>query len=141
VKEVLALALLAVLGFAAAGCGSGKKNDLSTRIAQNYSGGSTTVVTLGGPDLGSTTAGSVGHPITVTGTAITTIPNVRAGTLVVCSTRHGAGAKVKVPRVGGAVAEGQQQLRQLGQKPAPTQSINVTHLENGSITVSCTRSH
>jgi hypothetical protein len=123
-KPISALALLAILGFTVAGCGSSRKAGPSTSVTR-------AVVTVGGPELG---------PITVTGPTTTTIPNVPTGTRITCRTRHGLGANVKVPRVGVTVAEGQSQLRELGQTRTPTQQINLTHLEDGSITVSCSQS-
>lgn len=123
-KRLSALALLAILGFGVAGCGSSKKAGPSTSVTR-------AVVTVGGPELGS---------ITITGSTTTTIPNVSTGTRITCRTRHGLGASVKVPRVGVTVDEGQSQLRELGQKRSPTQQINVTHQEDGSITASCGQS-
>ena len=122
-KAILALALLAVLGFTVAGCGSAKRAVSTTyeltvtKVPVNASGS-----------------------ITVTGITTTTIPNVAAGTRIICKTRQGMGANVKVPRVGATVSEGQLPLTQLGQEPPPEQQIAVTHLTGGSITVSCTHS-
>ena len=110
-KVILALALLAVLGFTVAGCGATKKR---------------TVVHNDGQALRSS-------PITVTGT--TTVPNVATGTLIHCR----GGPSAKVPRRGGAVAAGEDKLSEVG-APAPTSSsgeIQLEHQMNGSVTVRC----
>jgi hypothetical protein len=124
--KALALALLVGVGFAAAGCGSGKKNDLSTQVAQNYSGDSTTVVTLGGPDLGSTTAGSAGHSITVAKTP-TTIPNVKAGTWIACKSLPGI--RLTAPATGTNVT-GDSKGKEIRLKRLPNGSIRVACLAN-----------
>jgi hypothetical protein len=121
VKTILAPTVLAVLGLTVAGCGSGKKAN---------TGGYTVTLHHNVPS----------GPITVTGAETTAISNVKTGTRISCKTRHGQGANVKVPRVGATVSEGQLPLTTLGQSKPPEQQINVTHLEDGSITVSCTQS-
>jgi hypothetical protein len=125
VKAILTLALLTVLAFAAVGCGGTRKvgpSTTATRVA--------VADNIGGPDPGT---------LTVAGS--TTIANVQTGTRVTCSTRHGGGASLKVPRLGAAVGEAESLTHAVGQKPFPTYRITVTHLESGSITVSCTHTH
>jgi hypothetical protein len=65
VKPTLALALLAVLGFTAAGCGATKKK----------------IVVVQGGSVAMTR--SPGHAIRVSGST-TTIPNVKEGTWIAC---------------------------------------------------------
>ena len=115
VKTLIALALLAVLGFAAAGCGATKKK---------------TVVYHDGQAMRSS-------PITFTGT--TTVPNVATGTLIHCK----GGPSAKVPRRGATVAAGEDKLSPVGTPPptTPSRAIQLTHLQNGSVTVSCTPSN
>jgi hypothetical protein len=110
----LALALLAVLGFAA-GCGSAKK------------AGPTTIVEL---TLGSV---PVSGSITVT-TGVTTIPSVKTGIRVTCKGWKGPG--VKVPPLGGSVGAGHAQVIP-GKKSSGAQQMSVTHRMDGSATVSC----
>ena len=118
-KPFLTLALLAVLGFAAAGCGSAKKA---------VSGGPEYAVTL----YKKTGSGS----ITVMGK--TTIPNVETGTLVHCKGWVGRGVQVP-PR--GSAATVRQVVQTVGTLSAPSKQIRLHHLWNGSLTVSCTQSH
>lgn len=121
-KLLLALALLAVLGFAVAGCGSAKKA---------VSGGPRYihVVTL------HKKAGS-GLIITVTGTL--TIPNVKAGTRIKCKGWPGRGVKVPPPGSEANVGGGTATPSGTG---SSSRNMKLTHLENGSVTVSCTQSH
>jgi hypothetical protein len=114
VKRIRALALLAALGFAA-GCGSG----------HNAGSGQYTATLHNDRPAG---------PITVTGTATTAISNVKTGTLVRCKD----GMSARVPRIGYSVEAG-------GMSAGPSSStrtqregeIELTHLPDGSITVSC----
>jgi hypothetical protein len=115
-KPILALALLAVLGFAVAGCGSSKKADSGQ---YQYS------VTL------YEKAGS--GPITVTGT--TTIANVKTGTRIKCKGWPGRG--VKVPPPGSAANVGEGEVTPSGTTHS-SRGMQLTHQENGSLTVSCT---
>jgi hypothetical protein len=119
-KPLLALALLAVLGFAAAGCGSAKKA---------VSGGPRYihVVTL------HKKAGS--GSITVMGT--TTIPNVATGARIKCKGWPGRG--VKVPAPGGEADAGGGTATPSG-TGSSSRNMRLTHLENGSVTVACMRS-
>ena len=121
-RSFLALALLAVLAFSVAGCGSAKKVH-AVALTPTF------------PDvLG-------GGPIAVGGRTAT-ILNVQTGARVSCKGRFGHGASLRVPRRGASAAEGQSQLTQVTTppqtKPSPTQQISVTHRQDGSITVSCT---
>lgn len=114
------LALLAVLGFTAAGCAS------SMRPGPTISA-TTGVVTLGGPALGS---------ITVTGT--TTISNVDTATRIKCKGWLGRGVPVPAPR--GEEAVSQATMTQSGTRHSPLE-LQATRPENGPVTVSCTPTH
>jgi hypothetical protein len=117
VKAVLALSLLALLGFAA-GCGATKKivvrvhtGSLSTEIANNET-----------------------RTITVAGSATTTIPNVQTGTRIKCKGWPGRGVKAPAPGTtanvgGGKATPGGAQT---------SHSVQLTRLANGSLTVLCT---
>ena len=112
-KPILVLALLALLGVTA--CGSGKR-----------AGSGQYTVTL----HNNRPAG----PITVTGTATTAISNVKTSTLVRC--KGGMGAKV--PRIGYSVeAGGMSAGPSSSTRPRREGEIELNHLVNGSITVSC----
>jgi len=121
VKAILALVLLAVLGFAAAGCGATKKvvvsvqtNSLAAKIAYQYA-----------------------RTITVDGSVTTTIPNVLTGTRIKCKGWPGRGVKVPPPGSGADVGEGRATVN----GTAPTShDMQLTHQEDGSITVFCTSS-
>jgi hypothetical protein len=120
VKAILALALLALLGFLAAGCGATKK----IVVKVETSSPSTTIA-----DVGPGT-------ITVVGSATTTIPNVTTGTRIKCKGWPGRGVKVPPPgtqaNVGGGKATPNGTLK--------SHVVQLTHLANGSLTVSCTSS-
>jgi hypothetical protein len=115
VKAIVALALLAVIGFTVTGCGSSKK-------------------------AGPATFAGVGLPpgansITVTGN--TEISNVKTGTRIKCKGWPGRGVKVPLP---GAVANiGGGTVKPNGTKTS--RNMHLTRLENGSVRVICTRSH
>jgi hypothetical protein len=120
VKVILSLALLALLGFAAAGCGASKKivvkmrtNSLATEIANNEA-----------------------RTITVVGSATTTIPNVKTGTRIVCQGWPGRG--VKVPPRGSEANVGEGRASPNG--TSRSHRVQLAHLENGSLTVSCSSS-
>ena len=100
VKTLIALALLAVLGFAVAGCGSGKK------------GGSATLAY----SIGSTPA-----TIKVTGSTAV-IPNVKAGTPIACK---GMGIRVTAPATG-AIVTAHHQGKKLRIRRLPGGSIRVS---------------
>jgi len=120
VTRFLALVLLVVLGLTIAGCGSGKKQkSATTPIALPTSASSTVLVLTPG--------------LTVTGTK--TIPNVPTGMLVRCK----GGASAKVPRRGAAVAAGRDKLVPVGSTAPspPSREIEVMHLRDGSVTVTC----
>ena len=114
-KTLVTLALLAILGFAAAGCGATKKK--AVMIARTGPGGPPRTVNIAA----------------LRGT--NTIPNLPTGTLVRC--RGGPGAKV--PRRGAAVAAGNDKLVTVGSTAptTPSREIQVMHLLNGSVTVTC----
>lgn len=113
------LVLLAVLVLAAAGCGSGKK--VST-VQHTVTLHNNIAVPLG--------------PITVTGTETTVIANVKTGTFVRC--KGGPTVKVPPPGSGANVGEGRSTPGGTG---GSSRQMNLTHLENGTVTVSCTHSH
>ena len=115
-KPILVLALLAVLGFAGAGCGSGKKTNsgqyqYTVTLHKNVPSG----------------------PITVTGTATTAISNVKTGTHIRC--KGWTGKDMRVPRLGSSLTRGESV--KLSGSVAETELLSLTHRENGSITVSC----
>lgn len=114
-KPLLALALLAVLGFAVAGCGG------------------TETITSGGPPVSVFTRAPT---IRVSGSA--TIPNVPTGTRIICKGWPARG--VKVPPLGGAANAGAGTATP-GGTGSSSRNLKLTHLENGSVTVSCTQSH
>jgi len=123
-KPIFALALLAVLGFAAAGCGSGKK------------------AVSGGSDIYTVTLHNnvPSGPITVAGAAATAISNVKTGTHIRC--KGWQGKDVRVPRrgsdliVGESVKLSKTQAKVL-RTETETELMDLTHRENGSITVAC----
>ena len=99
-KALIALALLVVLGFAVAGCGSGEKGGSATLA---YSSGSTPAT------------------IRVTGSTAV-IPNVKAGTWIACK---GMGIRVTAPATG-AVATASHRGRKLRIQRLPGGSIRVS---------------
>jgi hypothetical protein len=118
VRAILALAVLALLGLVAAGCGATKKivvtvktNSLATEIANNEA-----------------------RTITVVGSETTTIPNVQTGTRIECKGWPGRG--VKVPPRGSEANVGEGKATPNG--TTTSHGVQLTHLENGSLTVSCT---
>ncbi len=113
-KPILALTLLAVLGFAVAGCGSGKKTN-----SGQYT------VTLR-RDVAS-------GPITVTGPATTAILDVKTGTHIRC--KGWTGKDMRVPRLGSGLTLGESV--KLSGSVTQTELMSLTHRENGSITVDC----
>jgi hypothetical protein len=113
VKAILALALLALLGFAA-GCGATKK------IVVRVQTGSV--------------SNNEARTITVAGSATTTIPNVQTGTRIKCKGWPGRGVKAPAPGTtanvgGGKATPGGAQT---------SHSVQLTRLANGSLTVICT---
>ena len=123
-KPILVLALLAVLGFAAAGCGSGKKTN---------SGQYQYTVTLH-KNVPSGT-------ITVTGPATTAILNVKTGTHIRC--KGWTGKDIRVPRLGSGLTVGESvklpgtPVKLPGTPVKETDVMFLTHRENGAITVAC----
>jgi hypothetical protein len=118
VKAILALALLAMLGFTVAGCGSGKKAN-----AGQYT------VTL----HNSVPSG----PIRVRSAGTTAISNAKTGTRITCT----GGMSAKVPRIGYTIEAGQGvgmfSGRSSSKRPQHQVEIELTHLLNGSVTVTC----
>jgi hypothetical protein len=117
VKRFLTLALIALPAVVLAGCGSGKR--ATTTLYE-----------------GKVIPAQVSGSITVTGN--TTVADVKTGTLVRCK----GGQSAKVPRRGAGVSES------TGGDVAPTATtapsyaeISLTHLPNGSVTVTCKKSH
>jgi hypothetical protein len=127
-KPTLALAVLAVLGLAVAGCGATKK----------------AAVTLGGPvkHSGSGTVNSIvrsgrmtaAHRFIVAGSV--TIKNVKTGTQVACKGWHGQG--VSVPPRGQAVVGLASATAIPGKKSQALDQMSLRHRQDGSIAVSCT---
>ena len=100
VKAVLALALLAVLGFAAAGCGSSKKAGPTTFAGVGLAPGA--------------------HSITVKGN--TEISNVKAGTWIACKTLPGI--RLTAPATGANVT-GRSKGKKIRLERIPNGSIRV----------------
>jgi hypothetical protein len=118
-KPSFALALLAVLGFAVAGCGSVKKTN----------SGQYTVTLRRGVASG---------PITVTRSpglrpATTAIQNVKTGTHIRC--KGWTGKDMRVPRRGTGFDVGESV--KLSRTLKETELMSLTHRENGAITVAC----
>jgi hypothetical protein len=122
VKPILALALLAVAGLALVGCASTKKA---------ASGSIRTVATTTGGEL------VAARNLTVLGLTAT-IANVRTGARVRCKGWLGPGVQVP-PRGGEAGANvGAVRVTSTGKKTSlPSESLQLTHLRNGSIRVVC----
>ena len=112
VKRLVALAMLAVLGFAVAGCGS-KKHQVHSEVPQKAT------IALGGEIIGT---------ITVTGQTAT-LPNVKTGTRIAC--KGLPGIRVTAPATGASVI-----ARSRG-----TRELRLKRLPNGSIQVSCRAPH
>ena len=116
-RPILALALLAVLGFAATGCGATKKIvvHVDTNAATN-------------PQM---------RTITVRGSAAT-LQRVATGRLVTC---HGwpAGEAAQVPGSGSVEVE-TSQAGTAGSPPSPLRDIVVTRFHDGSVSVTCGQS-
>ena len=130
-KPILVLALLAVLGFAAAGCGSGKKTNsgqyqYTVTLHKNVPSGPITVT-------GAKTTAMPSSPIAVTGAKTTAILNVKTGTHIRCE--GWTGKDMRVPRLGSSLTRGESV--KLSGSVAETELLSLTHRENGSITVSC----
>jgi hypothetical protein len=125
-KPTLALAVLAVLGLAVAGCGATKK----------------AAVTLGGPvkHSGSGTVNTIvrsdrmtaAHRFIVAGSV--TIKNVKTGTQVACKGWQG----VSVPPRGQAVVGFASAMATPGKKSQALDQMSLRHRQDGSIAVSCT---
>ena len=123
-KPIFVLVLLAVFGFAVAGCGSVKKTN-----SGQYT------VTLR-RDVAS-------GPITVTRSpglrpATTAILNVKTGTHIRC--KGWQGKDMRVPRRGSHLTVGESvKLSRAEAKLSGTETelMSLTHRENGSITVAC----
>jgi hypothetical protein len=111
--------LLAVLVLAAAGCGSSKN---AGPVQYTVTLRNKVPVPFG--------------PITVKGTETTVISNVKTGTVVRC--KGGPSVKVPPPGSGADVGEGRSTPSGTG---GSSREMRLTHLENGTVTVSCTHSH
>lgn len=118
-KATLALALLAVLGVAVAGCGATKR--IVVKVDTNSLAAK----------IGSESAGT----ITVVGAPITTIPKVKTGSRIKCTGWPGRG--VKVPPRGSAADVGEGKATVNGTEPT-SHDMQLTHLKDGSVTVLCT---
>ena len=119
-KATLALVLLVVLGFAAAGCGATKKivvtvqtNSLAAKIADDT------------------------RTITVDGSTTTTIPNVATGTRIECRGWPGRAVKVPPPGTGADVGGGKATANGTA---STSHDMQLTHGMDGSVTVFCTSS-
>jgi hypothetical protein len=117
VKAILALALLAVLGFTVAGCGSGKKanaGQYTVTLRSNVTSGPVTVI-----------AGT------------TAISNVKTGTRITCK----GGMSANVPRIGYTIRASQGvgnfSGRSASQRPQHQVEIELARLLNGSVAVTC----
>lgn len=118
VRAATTLALLMVLGLAAAGCGATKKivvnvntNSLATKIANAYS-----------------------PTITVNSTTAT-IANAKTGTFIPCKGWIGPG--VEVPPAGGSAGDSEGEIAQAGTGQSSSRQIQLKHMPNGSLTISC----
>ena len=125
VKAILALALLGVLGLAAAGCGATKKIvvQVSTKPSAFQVG--------------------VAYKGTITVVRTATIPNVKTGTHIKCKGWPALGRGVLVPAAGSRGEIVREVLNIAGEPPPPASSetvMRLRHLEKGSVTVSCTQS-
>jgi hypothetical protein len=107
VRPLLTLTLLAVLGSAVTGCGATKKVVVNVRTTPLR-----TVKVLG---------------------STATIPNVPTGTRIIC---RGWKRAVKVPPPGSEANVGQGRATPSG-KASSSKSMQLTHLPNGSVTVTC----
>jgi hypothetical protein len=116
VKTLIALALLAAPGFAVAGCGSSQKAISS------------------GPYVVTLSKKAESHPVQINGTV--TIPHLLPFHRVKCSGWPGRG--VQVPPRGGTANVGRGKATPSGR--SSSKSMQVTHLEDGSVIVSCKQS-
>ena len=119
-KPVLLLLLFTALGLAAAGCGS------TQRTAATRAQGLTVI----------TVSNSSTNLITVSGS--TSLGGVETGALVRCTGWGGKG--VRVPRPGESVAAFGTSYTIPGKKTG-SEEMTVTHRRNGSVAVSCKRTH
>jgi hypothetical protein len=122
--------VLAVLGFAVAGCGATKKATLTVGGPMKHSG-TATVDSIVSSDRMKTA-----HQFIVAGSV--TIKNVKTGTQVGCKGWNGQG--VRVPPRGQAVVGFASAMTIPGKKPQALAQMSLKHRQNGSIAVSCTRS-
>ena len=129
-KPTLALAVLAVLGFAVAGCGAAKKTTVTVGGLMKHSGTATTV-----PVVRSTLA-TTAHQFIVAGSV--TIKNVKTGTQVGCKGWNGQG--VRVPPRGQTLVGFASAMAIPGKKSRALDQMSLKHRQDGSIAVSCTRS-
>ena len=115
-KPIFVLTLLAVLAFAVAGCGSGKKTgsgQYTVTLHRNVASG----------------------PITVIGAATAAILNVKTGTHIRC--KGWMGKDLRVPRLGSGLTLGESAMQPGSVTEPETEVMFLTHRENGSISVAC----
>jgi hypothetical protein len=117
VKAILALALLALLGFGVAACGATTKIDVKVNTNS----------------LATEIANGEARTITVAGSATTTIPNVKTGTRISCNGWPERG--VRAPPPGTVAYVGGGEATPSGTKTS--HRVELRRLENGSLTVSC----
>jgi hypothetical protein len=127
-KPTLVLAMLAVLGFAVAGCGGTKKAAVTVGGPMKHSG-TATVDSIAGSHRMTTV-----HQFIVAGSV--TIRNVKTGTQVACKGWHAQG--VRVPPRGRAVVGFAPKSAIPGKKAHALDQMYLRHRQNGSITVNCT---
>ncbi|HET9681233.1 MAG TPA: hypothetical protein VFP19_04270 [Candidatus Limnocylindrales bacterium] len=127
-KPTLLLAMVAVLGFAVAGCGATKKATVTVGGPMKHAT-TETVDSIASSD-GMTTA----HQFIVAGSV--TIRNVKTGTQVACKGWHAQG--VRVPPRGQAVFASAMAIP--GKKSQALDQMSLRHRRDGSIAVSCTPS-
>ena len=122
-KTISAVALFAALGFVAAGCASESKVLTGSTSAAGTAKAKTGIVVKSKVSPGL---------MTVAGTV--TISKVKAGTVVRCS---GTQLTETVPARSEGVVEGGHWARGGNGKSTSPQDMQLTHLQNGAVTVSC----
>ncbi len=122
-KTISAAALFAALGFLVAGCASGSK-----ALSGSTSAAGTARAKIGVVVRSKVSSGS----ITVAGTV--TISKVKTGTVVRCS---GTQLTETVPARSEGFVEGGHWARSGNGKSTSPQDMQLMHLQNGAVTVSC----
>jgi hypothetical protein len=115
-KAILALALLVVV----VGCGAVKKAAVISGVKSGSVPGHASKVPFAA--------------IVVSGT--TTLPDVKTGTVIVCS---GGQPRAKVPKPNEGVSVGYGMVTSSGKVHNSTRNLQMTRLPSGAVTVSCTR--